>query len=743
MSSPVKLPKIHQVCCVETEGDSIMKRIYIIGLALILLLLAACSWGGKRQETNYYVLDYSHASEISELKMPNSNGKVLQVLNSTINRTYNRTQLVEKESFNKVNFLSRELWANRLSDAVPNIISRRLNAYNIFRNVTRSIQDTDPHYYLETNILNIEKIVGPTPRAFLRIEFVLRDSTGSQTILVHRNEQYHELNDDSYNYLVQTYNDMIMEETNLFAAKCIEHFSGRTLSRLRPEYVEGISAPAKYFYEQIEDQESHLVYGELLLSTKYRTTFSITYTVERLDSLNTKISESIGEFNTPLILLPGRYRVITGHNEDIIIPVDIYPRQRTVVNRLWSELTVRILDTSQNRVRQLFRLWLENENGSGYVNIGQDVSRGDDEHGIDDKVWILPEGMYMLTLGGSNWSDLRDFATICMKERDSQILTVIVNTEVSSGNIMVGAGVLSDELGYDANRVHRGAVYINLRVLADNAVDEKDPTYSLTLSSKFDNSIDKDFGAFHYSMRSIYDLSSIFSKDIELRFDRDIYKLKNSLLLYPWKRDRKILGKLALYSRGDLETHFMDEYQHFSQDTPYILKDEYGNEIDRETNKDKVRTKIALFPLQMKQGLGITYRFALSPTTNLTLREGYGWQQNYNRLSYANPVNVTQDGVTYSMYQENPDKHSKGLETTIIFSSGNILNFMSINSIFEALVPFDNSSLKPRFENENTINFRLYRNISMDVELKLSYDESEREYLEYDLSSHLRLSLFY
>jgi hypothetical protein len=187
----------------------------------------------------------------------------------------------------------------------------------------------------------------------------------------------------------------------------------------------------------------------------------------------------------------------------------------------------------------------------------------------------------------------------------------------------------------------------------------------------------------------------------------------------------------------------MDEYQHFSQDTHYILNDEYGNEIDREINKDKVRTKIALFPLQMKQGLGITYRFALSPTTNLTLREGYGWQQNYNRLSYANPVNVTQDGVTYSMYQENPDKHSKGLETTIIFSSGNILNFMSINSIFEALVPFDNSSLKPRFENENTINFRLYRNISMDVELKLSYDESEREYLEYDLSSHLRLSLFY
>jgi uncharacterized lipoprotein YmbA len=709
----------------------------------MLLLVSACGWGGKRLETNYYVLDYQPSTERAELIMSKSNGKNLNVFNTTVNRTYNRNQLVEKESFYKVNFSNNELWANRLTDAVPNIIARRLSAYNIFGNVSRAISETDPDFYLETTLLNIEKVMGEKPKAFLRMEFVLRDSTGNNTVLVHRNERTQNLYDDSYLSLVQSFNNMIMEETNLFAAKCIEHFSGRTLSRIRPEFVENMSAPAKIWYEDIADQEAHLVYGELLLPTKFRTTNSITYKVERLDSLNTKINEYIGEYNTPMILLPGKYRVITGHNEDIVEVMDVHPRQRPVIDPVWSELVVRIMDSSQNRVRQLYRIWLEDEDEGGYLNIGQEVSLGDDEHGIEDKIWILPKGKYMLTLGGSSWSDLRDFATICLNEGDSQVLTVIVNTDLTAGNIMVGAGVLSDALGFDADRFHRGAVHINVNITSKNKEDEKDPTYSLILSSKLDNTIDHDFGAFHYNMRSVYDLSSIFSKDIDLRFDRDDYSLKNTLLLYPWKRDRKVLGKFALYSRADLNTHFMDEYTYFSSPKNYILLDVDGIEKERAMDQEKMRIKVALYPMRLKEGAGLTYRFALSPTTALTLRGGYGWQQDVNRLFYSSTDPDTIDGVIYDVYRENRDKNSNGLESTLIFSAGNILNFMSVNSIFEALFPFDSSETKPRFENENTFNFRIYRNISMDVELKLSYNESERDWLVYDLSSFLRLSLFY
>jgi len=720
-----------------------MNKTSLILLSLTVLLLSACAFGGKRLETNYYVLDYQPATERDELRLNVNNGKVLQVQNTNINRTYNRNQLVEKENFSRVKFVNNELWANRLTDAVPNIISRRLSAYNIFGNVTRTIGDTDPHYYLETNILNLEKVNGENPRAYLRMEFVLRDSTYDKVLLIHRNDQYQDLDDDSYVYLVQTYNDMIMEETNLFAARCISHFSGRTMRQQRPQYLDNLSAPERFYFEEIADMESHLVYGELVLRTKYNTTDAPTYRVERLDSLNTKISEDIGGFNDPMILLPGRYRVITGHNEDIIQVVEVHPRRRTVVVRSWSELRVRVMDSSQNRVRQLYRLWLQNEEESGYQNIGQDVSLGDDDHGIDDRIWILPSGKYMLTLGGNSWSDLRDFATITLNEGDSQVMTVIVNTDLSGGNLMIGAGVLSDDFGFDSSRFHKGAVHINLNVLSNNEVDEKDPTYNISLASKFDNTIEQDFGAFHYNMRSIYDLRSSFSKDIDLRFDRDNYNLKNTLMLYPWKRDRKILGKFALYSRADMSTHFMDEYAYFTENKNYILLSSEGEEVDRALDVDKLRTKIALYPMRLKEGAGITYRFALSPTTALTLRGGYGWQQDLNRRSYTGISSINEEGIPYEVYQENPDKHSKGLESIMIFSAGNILNFLSVNSIFEALFPFDNMNTKPRFENENTINFRIYRNISMDVELNLSYDEAVKKWLIYDYSSTLRLSLFY
>ncbi|MCD8479494.1 MAG: hypothetical protein LRZ88_04200 [Candidatus Cloacimonetes bacterium] len=131
-----------------------------------------------------------------------------------------------------------------------------------------------------------------------------------------------------------------------------------------------------------------------MLRTKQRTSNSITYRVEGLDSLNTKISEDIGEFNEPMLLVPGRYRIVTGHNADVVEIVDVHPRMRTVLNRSWSELKVRIMDTSQNRVRQLYRLWMQSDNDSdyGYKDVGLDVSIGDDEYGIDHKTWILPAG---------------------------------------------------------------------------------------------------------------------------------------------------------------------------------------------------------------------------------------------------------------------------------------------------------------------------------------------------------------
>lgn len=720
----------------------IMKRFYFICLAIITLALSGC-FGRVERQTNYYVLDYQKATEKPELKMEVSNGKTLYVMNSRINRIYNRNQIVAKESFSQVRFMYDDLWANRLSDAIPNIVSDRLKAYNIFGSVHRDAVDKDPNYYLETSVLNIEKIEGANPRAYLRMEFVLRDSTSERVVLSHRNEHYRKLSDDSIVYLVQVFNEMIMNETNAFASLCIMHFAGKPIDRSKRDFTNVMSAPEKLYFQQLEDQEAHKLFGELLLSTKAPVSSELQYRVEGLDSLNTKISDAVGEYNVPLLLEPGRYRVITGYNEDVKSTVDVFPRMRSVFDRTWSELRVRILDDSQTRVRMIYDLWVQNEDDYGYTKVGSDISLGEDEHGIEERLWILPPGNYMLTLGGNSWSTLRDFATVSLIEGDSPVLTVIVNTAAGASNLLIGAGVLADELGVGLVKFHKGAIHANLNISSNNEVDEKDPSFTLNLAGQFDNTIDHEFRPFHYSMRSIYDIGANFIKDSDTRINKDNYSLKNTMLLYPWKKEKRFFNNLAFYGRADLNTHFWDEYTHFSDIKNYIVYDYEGNEIERALNQDKIRTKIALYPLRLKEGTGLTYRIAFSPNTWVSLRSGYGWVQDINHRSLSSATPKTIDGIIYDVYNEAENRDDRGIETTLIFSAVNILKFLSINSTFDALFPFDDTGLMPSIENENRINFRIYRNISMDVSVNLLYDKAVKDWLVYNYSTYLRMSLFY
>ena len=721
-----------------------MNRIYIIFIGIIALALGGCFGKVDRVPTNYYVLDYQPSTEKPELRMNVSNGKSLYVMNSRVSRTYNRNQIVAKENFYRVRFMQNDLWANRLSDAIPNIVAQRLRSYNIFSNVSRDPGAMDPNYYLETNVLNIEKVEGSNPRAFLKMEFVLRDSTSEKVVFTHRNERYHELSDNSIVYLVQVFNNMIMEETNTFAAMCIMHFAGRPIHGSRRDYQNILSAPEQFFFQQLHDQEMHLEYGELLLSTKAPVSGEMPFRIEQLDSLNTKIAEQVGEFNNPIQLNPGRYRIVTGYNEDIHTTVEVFARQRTVVSRNWSELKVRVLDLSQNKVRQIYDLWRQNDDDYGYTKIGSDFSLSDDEHGMEERLWILPSGTYMITLGGFSWSDLRDFATIKLAQGDSQILTVIVDPSSTTGSVMVGAGVLADELGVGSVRFHKGAVHGNINLSSNNDINEKDPTFSLNLAAQFDNTIEHDFRPFHYALRSIYDLGANISTGSDFKINLDTYSLKNVFMLYPWGKQRRFLNNFAFYGRADLNTHFWDEYTYFSDNKNYIIWDADGSEIDRALDQAKIRTKIALFPLRLKEGTGITYRIAFSPNGWVSLRGGYGWQQRLNHRSLSlNRTDYELDGVKYDVFSEAIDQYDRGIETTLVFSAVNVLNFFSINSTVDALFPIMENSVMPRIESENRINFRIYRNVSMDFRVNLTYDEAIKDWLVYDYSTYLRMSLFY
>jgi len=709
-------------------------------------MLSGCLQKVEKTPVNYYVLEYQPGSEKPELRRANNTGKNLEVLDTVLPRTYDRNQIVVKENFYKVKFLQTDVWATRLRDAIPNLVVQRVKAYNIFGTVSRGeILDKEPHYFLETTVYNIEKIEGAEPRAYLKMEFVLRDSTSERIVLSHKNERSVELIDPSMIYLVQAFNDMIMEETDLFAAKCNLYFSGHKIDE--KSLATSASPMARYVYEEMFASETVNDYGELMVITKTQTEEELRYTIEELDSLNSVISTDELVMGVPALLRPGRYRVIIGEMEDLIIPVQILPRQRTVVKPNWGELKIVIMDESKSRVRMGYDLWKKDAEGEGYkIYSGGMVSMGEDEVGAVDKLWILPPGSYLVKLGGGSWSDLKDFATVALAEGDKKTLTMIVDP-AAEGNVLIGAGVFADEdIGLGSKRIHRGAIHGNVSLSSNNNVDKKKPTSSVSLAGQFDNSIDTHelIKPFHFTTRSIYDLGLNKTSNQDLIFSPDDYSLKSVLMLYPMEK-KKFLRNFAFYGRMNINTHFFDETTYFSENKNIILQNAEGDICSTLLDQPDLKTKIAFYPLRLKEGTGLTYQINFSPRAWTSLRVGYGWLQDYNTSSYVFDKTIvdTQTGLSYDRYIEEPNSSSKGIESTIIFSALNLLKFVSINSTLDVLFRMGVPDHTYRLENENRISFKLFRNISLDVKFNTFYDEAEKPWMVYDYTTFLRLSLFY
>jgi ABC-type uncharacterized transport system auxiliary subunit len=719
---------------------------FIIGCLALVIMLSGCLQKVEKTPVNYYVLEYQPGSEKPELRRANNTGKNLEVLDTVLPRTYDRNQIVVKENFYKVKFLQTDVWATRLRDAIPNLVVQRVKAYNIFGTVSRGeILDKEPHYFLETTVYNIEKIEGAEPRAYLKMEFVLRDSTSERIVLSHKNERSVELIDPSMIYLVQAFNDMIMEETDLFAAKCNLYFSGHKIDE--KSLATSASPMARYVYEEMFASETVNDYGELMVITKTQTEEELRYTIEELDSLNSVISTDELVMGVPALLRPGRYRVIIGEMEDLIIPVQILPRQRTVVKPNWGELKIVIMDESKSRVRMGYDLWKKDAEGEGYkIYSGGMVSMGEDEVGAVDKLWILPPGSYLVKLGGGSWSDLKDFATVALAEGDKKTLTMIVDP-AAEGNVLIGAGVFADEdIGLGSKRIHRGAIHGNISLSSNNNVDKKKPTSSVSLAGQFDNSIDTHelIKPFHFTTRSIYDLGLNKTSNQDLIFSPDDYSLKSVLMLYPMEK-KKFLRNFAFYGRMNINTHFFDETTYFSENKNIILQNAEGDICSTLLDQPDLKTKIAFYPLRLKEGTGLTYQINFSPRAWTSLRVGYGWLQDYNTSSYVFDKTIvdTQTGLSYDRYIEEPNSSSKGIESTIIFSALNLLKFVSINSTLDVLFRMGVPDHTYRLENENRISFKLFRNISLDVKFNTFYDEAEKPWMVYDYTTFLRLSLFY
>ena len=720
------------------------KHLIFLALSLLVLLLSGCFSKVDRITTKYYILDYKKASENTSLRMNQPFEKTCEVFDTDVNRTYSRSQLVIKEGFSRISYLPWDLWANRLTDAVPNLIVQRLKAYNIFKQVDRNTGDISPNYYLETTLLNIERVeMGPT-KAYIRMEFKLREASTNRVLVSYLYDNHKPVPANEVVQLVETYNEMIMEATDIFAARCRMFLEDKPIPSEFPKYSD--DPIQRFLGAQTQILNSQSLDGEMLLQLDFETEAEVHYTYFETDVEDAPHKEGI--FGVPETLKAGRYKVLLGDNQEYPIYVEVKPKMRTTVKGEWSELIVMIQDQSKNKVRLGYNLWRKTaEDEYDYYYFGADTSLGEEDFGQKEKVWILPPGTYMVKLGGGHWNELRDFTTVALKKGDSRLLTVVVDPS-GERNYMMGAGLLGNkEMALGRKDKHKGAIYLDFNVLANNDVNKDEPVYDISLVGRTENLIDNKYKSLHYTGRSIYSVGLKLSTNSDLKVNPDAYSLKNVLLYTPLRKN-KFFRNFSFYGRADVSTHFFDETQHFADVHNVILRDAQGDTLFLATNQSQVRTKVALFPLRLKEGVGITYRWVPTPKFTASIRGGYGWQQDINRRSFILQGSnlhsqIPGDTLRYEVYMEDSSSYDYGIESTLVLSAVNILKFLTVNSSVDLLFPMMKLDKAPRLQSETRFNIKLYRNISMDINLNVEYDKKRRDWVVYNYGSYLRLSLFY
>lgn len=137
---------------------------------------------GKTTETKYYVLDYIPTppkERIAKGPFP----FVLRVRDCSIAEAYRRGQIVYRQSANQMQFYGYHLWAVDPELMVGDLVIKHLKTAQLFENVTRTVENYVPDYFLSCEIQAIEEYDNKESwYAHLAIEYQMENAKTNQVV---------------------------------------------------------------------------------------------------------------------------------------------------------------------------------------------------------------------------------------------------------------------------------------------------------------------------------------------------------------------------------------------------------------------------------------------------------------------------------------------------------------------------------------------------------------------------------
>ncbi len=700
-------------------------------LGIVIIILSGCS-AGEIVSRNYYILEYYEHTEMENLKLEEPFDYSVMVLTTHIPQTYNKRQIVLRHFGPRITYSDNDIWGVKLSEIIPTLITKRLSRYNIFKHVQQDFFE-EPDYVVTTSLNNIELYETELLRlARLNIDFYLSKDEEEASIVRYSVNIEKVLPDEEIETFVQTVNEMILGECDKFIIKIINHFSEK------PIYEEYL-----YTYEEgfdstlIEIPDEEIISegkGLLLLPAITRSDNEPYYKI--FDKYGYEIS---GKMGVPVPLMKGTYSIRYGSgNEDQMMKktnIEIVPRYKKIVEPDWGCLIVDIIDEKRNFANVQYELF-DAENGESYGF----AFPADEEIGELEKIWVLNPGLYKLTINNEPFNTYRDFTTVFVEVNKVQKLTIVVDTdEEGNPTNLIGSGIL-EKISLEAllaKLKFSSAIHANVNFNSDNEDDKDKQETTITLNTQLDNRLIYDYDPFHYTMKNLIEIGTTKGTDTDFRISADEIDFKNTLIYY-------FMKNVGFYSRFDANSHFFTENYYSPKDFFYTKIDKSGDIVEEEKLDDEVQVKSSLFPIILKEGLGINYRILNYSRANLSLRAGFGLRQDFNNNVYelAETYTDTLDDVEHRTYKEQESTDKTGTEVSVV---GNFqLPFgLTYSTNADFLFPF-NKDETTVMEWENSINLRLFKYISIDYKLKLENKKPEigDEYIVEKHTLFLRITYF-
>ena len=708
-----------------------MKKIII--LSLVILFLFGCL-ARNIVPRNYFILEYYSHSEIDELRLDKPFDQSVYIEDTKVPRTYNRKQIVVRHFGPRITYSDNNLWGIKLSKIIPNMIKKRLDSYNMFKNTQRELFTSDPDYVIDTSINNIEMYISETfYQARLNIDFTYRKRDMEKPLITHSANIERVLLKQDFDTFAQTINEILLDEIDKFAARINIHNTYGSQALVEQDNIPIEIDPA--LVEILDSEEGNSSKGLLLVPAISRTENEPYYKV--FDKYGYERSAKIGE---ALPLMEGTYSIEYGSgNKDQKMTkknIKVHPRYKTIIEPDWGCLIVEIIDENRNFAKVIYELFGLEDGESYGSEFPAEVELGEQE-----KVWVLEPGHYKITINNEPFNTYTDFTTVLIEEGSVQKLTIVMETdEEGNPTNMAGAGILEESFlaaSMESLKLS-SAIHINGNLNSDNELDEDNPKTTITMNSQLENYLIYDKDPLFYNMKSVIDMGVSKTTDTDFRLASDEFDLKNTGIYY-------FVKDLGFYGRFDVNSHFFDETQYSSKDFYYQKFDVNRVALGDSVLSDEIKTKPSFYPIELKEGIGINYRILNLSRANLSFRAGFGIRQSFVEDVFVyDPDEAIVDtaDVEHRKYFELASTNTTGTELSLVGNFQLPFN-LTYSTDADFYFPFDEND-EYTFEWENSFNLNLFKHISLDYKFnleKLSKD-SGIDYLVKEHSLFLRVTYF-